>query len=424
MLRRIGFVAATSVALFLTSGTFAAVRLTYTMTGGSVPLVWPSSSFPIRYRIDRRLATAIAATPDVIDRAFNAWSTVTEANLSFQPEGAIDGVKAGFDQHNSISMIDGLYKDQGFIAVTTNWYDDQGHMTEADIQLDPSVLGGTYNVQQTVEHEVGHLLGLDHSAVLTSVMYPYVNRGGTALLDSDDRVAITSVYPKINPTLAGATLSGRVVGDQGGVFAAQVVAVSDRGEPVATSLTNPSGEFLLQPVPAGTYRLYAEPLDGPVDPRNLAGVWRDAKVVSFPTQFLGGAPMRVEDGRVYGNLILTVNGAPVRLNPKWIGACAQNHVDLSLTSAPVTIKPGQTLTIAVGGDGFTSGMTTFEVLNPSIKRVSECQYASNYVFATFTIEPDASPGSAVILVRSGNETATLTGALRVDGPNRARAVHS
>jgi hypothetical protein len=280
-------------------------------------------------------------------------------------------------------------------------------------------------VQQPLEHEIGHLLGLDHSAVLTSVMYPYVGKDGMPDLDSDDKIAIANLYPRADQTLTGATLKGRVVGNDGGIFAAQVVAVNNHGEPVATGLTDASGEFVLQAVPGGTYRLYAEPLDGPVDPRNLAGVWRGAKTISFPTRFVAGAPLVIENGKVYGNLLINDSGAPVRLNPKWVGASPGQTADFALLSMPSVIRPGQSVSIAVGGDGFTSGMTTFEVMNPGVKRIGDFRYASNFVYATFQIEPNATSGSSVILVTSGNESATLTGALRIDGgspPTRIRLV--
>src|SRR6185369_949059 len=172
-------------------------------------------------------------------------------------------------------------------------------------------------------------------------------------------------------------------------------------------LSDANGDFVLQAVPDGTYRVYAEPLDGPVDPRNLAGVWRDAKVTSFATRFAGGAPIRVVSGNVYGNLNINNAGAPVRLNPKWIGVTQGTSADFALVSMPSTARPGQTISVAVGGDGFTSGMTTFDVLNPAVKRISDFHYAANFAYATFQVASDAPSGSSVILVTSGNESATL-----------------
>jgi hypothetical protein len=58
-------------------------------------------------------------------------------------------------------------------------------------------------------------------------------------------------------------------------------------------------------------------------------------------------------------------------------------------------------------------MTTFEVPNPSFHRVSDFRYAGNYVSANYRIDDDAAASSSVVLVKSGNESAALTGALRV-----------
>jgi hypothetical protein len=400
---------------------FAAVRLTYDFGGKATPVAWPASAFPLQYTVDRRVADKFGI--DTIDRAFSAWTSVPDANITFHDNGVSDVARAGQDGVSTVTMLDGLFKDQGFIAVTTNWYDTNGSMTEADIQIDSSQVGTTYPALATIEHEVGHFLGLDHSPVLSAVMYPYVCKNSPSALDSDDRIAIAAVYPKVDPTSAGATLTGRIIADGSGIFAAQVVAVNDQGEPVATALSDSTGDFVLEGVPDGTYRVYAEPLDGPVQPSNLDGIYRGAKVTSFATRFVAGAPMTVKSGSVYGNLVVDASGPPVQLNPKYAGlATSPSGSDVSLTAATVSVKPGSTVTIAIGGDGFTSGMTTFQVLNPSVKRTSDFRYGANYVYATFQVGLDATGGSSSVLVTSGNDTAALTGAVRIDGSPRARAV--
>jgi len=415
---RMTLLAVVIVALAVPS--FAAVRLTYDLPGGAVPVYWPASAFPLPYQIDRRAADMLSAA--TIDRAFADWTTVPEANVSFKSLGVADGALAGKDGRNTVSMVDDLFANQHFIGMTTNWYDTEGRMTEADIQIDPMAVRGKYNVQLLIEHEVGHLLGLDHSAVISSVMYPFVGFGSSVALDSDDRLGIASVYPRVDPA-AGATLMGQVTDDNGGVFAAQVVAVNESGAPVATGLTKANGEFSLTGLPTGSYRVYAEPLDGPVNAANLSGVWRQAKVVSFPTRFAQGGRMHVDAGKFYGNINVSSAGAPVTLNPKSIGAFLPGSTNMSLNASPVTLNAGQTMDLAVGGDGFTSGMTTFEVLNPGFSRISDFHYAGNFTYATFHVAASAPPGSAVVLVTSGNDSATLTGALRVLGTGgRARAV--
>jgi hypothetical protein len=253
-------------------------------------------------------------------------------------------------------------------------------------------------------------------------MFPHVTRGNDELaFDTDDRLAIAATYPKSDPSLLGATLQGRVLGDRGAIFAAQVVAVNDRGAPVATALTDNTGGFTIVGLPAGAYRLYAEPLDGPMKTSDLRGVWRDASTVSFPTQFYGET-LRVENGKVYGNLVLSANGGQARLNPQLIGSAPVGTNGFSLSREVVVVKPGQTFDLAVAGDGFTSGMTELDILNPAFRRVSDYRYAADYVSATYTVDANAGAGSAVILVKSGNESATLTGALRIHRTARGRAV--
>lgn len=421
-----------ALAVFLLAATvvpaLAATRLTYAIDGSPKAVFWPASSLPLKYQIDQRVVQAMPDAQAIIERAFAAWESIPDANLTFQNGGVASSLRAINDSKNVITLSDDLFKDQGCIALTTYTFDTSGstpgRLTDADIQLDAALFRGDYNAQMAIEHEIGHMIGLDHSAVLSAIMYPYVSKGaGSPSLDSDDRVAIANAYPKPGDALVGGTLSGRVTGDGGGIFAAQVVAVNERGEPVATALTNSVGEFVVSGLPDGRYRVYAEPLDGPVEVSKLEGVWRQAKLLSFPTQFLEGGPITVSTGKVVGNLVVATNGV-VRLNPKWVGVASANGNDLSLSSTPITLKAGDTVTLAVAGDGFTSGMTEFEVLNPALRRMSDFKWSSNYVTATFAVASNAPTGSAVILVKSGNETATLTGALRIQAGTyqKARAV--
>jgi hypothetical protein len=409
-----------TIAIIAAVPAFGAARLTYFNNGTLIPVAWPEGSFPIRYAIDRRVVQAIPQVAALLDRAGKDWAAIPDANLSFQSLGIVDGASAGKDGRNTVSMADDLFADQKFIALTTNWYDDSGRILEADMQIDPTAVSGGYNLQQLVEHEMGHILGLDHSAVLSSVMYPYIGTGTTVGLDSDDRVAISTAYAKTKPA-SGATLEGRVYGDDGGIYAAQVVAENDEGEPVVTALSDKNGNFSLQGVPAGTYRIYAEPLDGPFNIQNLSGSWQSAKVTSFPTQFAGGGALRVEDGRIYGNLNVDGSGS-VRLNPKWIGAWAAGSDSVTLQAMPATLHAGSTMTLGIGGDGFTSGMTTFDVPNPGFHRISDFKWAGNYVSATFQIDASTPAGSLVVMVKSGNESAALTGALRIEPTTRSRGV--
>jgi hypothetical protein len=402
------------LALALSVPALAATRLTYDIQGTPTALAWAPSSFPLPYELDQRLSAMNPNATAMIDRAFASWAAVSATSVRFEPRGVTDRITDTSAGRVVVSVADELFRDQGALAITTYTFDNTtGTLTDADILVDPSLFSGKFNLMMAMQHEIGHVLGLDHSGVISSVMYPYVTNGdNVSAFDSDDRIAIAMAYPKDDPTLTGATLTGRVMGDSGGIFGAQVVAVNEHGQPVATELTSANGEFTLGGIPPGRYRLYAEPLDGPVDPQSLRGTWRAVQGTTFSTQFFGNQAITVEDGKVYGNLFVTAVGGS-QLNPRWIGACASTSHAISLGSTAAVVSPGDTVKLAVGGDGFTSGMTQFEVMNPGFRRVSDYQWSANYVTADFAIEPNADVGSAVVLVRSGNDVATLTGALRV-----------
>lgn len=397
--------------------------MTYDIKGAATAIAWAPASFPLRYEVDQRVAQLTPGAVAMVDRAFAAWAAIPDTNLRFESQGVAEGLTS--TDHTGrvvVSIADDLLRGQGAIALTAYTYDTEtGHMLDADIRIDPSLFDGKVNAQQALAHEVGHVLGLDHSAVISATMYPYVGSGGTpAELDSDDRIAIATMYPVSDPALLGATLQGRVTGDSGGIFAAQVVAVSADGQPVSTVLTNATGDFTITGIPPGRYRLYAEPLDGPVVVGALQGTWRTAKTESFPTEFFG-PPIDVESGRVYGNLLLNAAGA-VTLNPRLIGITPADKIEVSLTSKPVQARPGDTVRLTISGDGFTSGMTTFEVLNPAFRRISDYDWWGGAVSATYAVDANARSTSAVILVTSGREEAALTGALRVYRAAKTRSV--
>ncbi|MGH9689412.1 MAG: matrixin family metalloprotease, partial [Candidatus Acidiferrales bacterium] len=112
---------------------------------------------------------------------------------------------------------------------------------------------GAYDLESLLTHELGHWLGLDHSAVWRAMMFPYAPPPGQflgsrptaqspdALLSDDDRAGVRLLYPDPDDIVDVGSIRGRVLpanpfalvttpapyagGSVTGIYGAHVVAV-------------------------------------------------------------------------------------------------------------------------------------------------------------------------------------------------------
>ena len=172
---------------------------------------------------------------------------------------------------------------------------------------------GAYDLESLLTHELGHWMGLDHSAVIRAMMFPFAPPPGQYLgyrpdgsvpdgpLADDDRTGIRAQYPDPNDTAHVGAIRGRVVPANPfalaalaapspgsavtGMVGTHVVAVdADTGSVIAGTLAgcscNPAnpptqfdGSFDLERLPVGhSYNLYAEPLVGLAVPGDFSNV--------------------------------------------------------------------------------------------------------------------------------------------------------
>jgi hypothetical protein len=85
-------------------------------------------------------------------------------------------------------------------SVVTTDYPKPLHFDDSETWVDGAVAGGL-DIETVAVHELGHLLGLKHSAVAGTVMWPTVSYNSTLrTLQPDDLAGIRALYP---PSLAG-----------------------------------------------------------------------------------------------------------------------------------------------------------------------------------------------------------------------------
>ncbi|MCX6623521.1 MAG: matrixin family metalloprotease, partial [Acidobacteria bacterium] len=152
-----------------------------------------------------------------------------------------------------------------------------------DLRSRPSFGEGFF---QTVVHEFGHALGLQHT-MTSATMSTEVTRGTSKgkPLAVDDIAGISGLYPSRTYGLSTGSISGRVTMGGDPVNLASVVSISFGGVAVS-ALTNPDGTYRIDGIPVGSgYMVYAHPLPPALSGESYPAAIEppvDAQGVTFP----------------------------------------------------------------------------------------------------------------------------------------------
>ena len=277
------------------------------------PSRWNFGGFPVQWNLNSAHNSNVSGTRTVeqaMQASFAPWTGLTVANVAVS-EGASSSVSQETAPHPGVNLVCFVCSDADFtkdsttLAVTLTTTADRvgesdehggttlfvGQLIHADILFNPATTYSTdgscgancQDLQTVATHEIGHFLGLSHSAVIRSVMFP-ANSGETTL-SYDDIAGIAYLYGSGGPASACANLgciSGTVRNSSAaGVFEAHVFAESTTGalftnfgatarkSPIGT-FTRPDGTYLITGLPPDSYTVTAEPLDGPMTATDLS----------------------------------------------------------------------------------------------------------------------------------------------------------
>ena len=129
-----------------------------------------------------------------IQRSIQAWQSAADIQISTEPSDKQSVSPAGL-AGDTVSLITIAQTPENVLffskdsdsasAKTRIFFNRGGYITEADIVLNPfqqfSTDGtfGTFDLESTLTHEIGHLLGLRHSGVFGATMAESFARMGT-----------------------------------------------------------------------------------------------------------------------------------------------------------------------------------------------------------------------------------------------------
>lgn len=325
IIRRSVVVVALLAAVLAPRSAAAYLNLSVDLRGQTVRLRW--SSNPIRWFASNRGVPGVSASDFQMAaaRAFATWQAVPTASLSTQFVGftsaspfADDSIPTlGFENRPDLDRVLGA---TGFVLDIVT-----GEIVESDIFFNSTFSWSVaasgnptaFDVQSVATHEIGHFLGLGHSAlgeteprpdggrrVLASgaVMFPIsFGRGNTAdrELQPDDIAGISDLYPSATFRAQTGVLHGHVLRGGRPVFGAHVIAFNPAtGQSIAGFVLGDDGAFQIAGLTPGPHVIRVEPLDdGDVDSFFDGNVDANFSVTFYDRLFVapkGGAGEQVD----------------------------------------------------------------------------------------------------------------------------------
>jgi hypothetical protein len=366
-----------------------------------------------------------------VRRALARWSNLSNINFvvtwsnvtSVSPADAGDGI--------SLVTIADTPENEAFNSDTTTgrtrvFFDPEtGNIAEADVSINPhpraddgtqlqfSTDGtpGTYDLEATFTHEIGHLLGLDHSAVLSSTMQGRQAYNGTfglpalteRTLSEDDRQKVRSLYgPKVRlGRVEGRLTDNRVAGILTPLNGVNVWAENvANGRVIASDVTAEDGSYKLEGLVPGQYRV-------------IVAAGSDAqKFRSF--ELSNQVTVKADVATPLSSNL--VPPQPSVLNPRMIGLNAE------LSTVALPLAPGKRVKIYLGGEGVDQVPGTSIAINSPYFTVDPASLAREQIAAPFPIvsidlqvAANAPFGDYTLRLQSNSgETAFVPGAITID----------
>ena len=369
-------------------------------------------------------------------RALMRWSTLASINfvVTWSPAMSVSPAEGG----DGISLITvaATPENESFNSDSTTgrtrvfYNPETGAIAEADISINPrpraedgtelqfSTDGtpGTYDLEATFTHEIGHLLGLEHSAVLASTMQSRQAFNGTfglpalteRTLSEDDRQKIRSLYGPARHLgrIEGRLVDNRITGTLTPLNGVNVWAENiATGRVIASDVTADDGSYELEGLVPGQYRVM-------VSSTSSSDTSAPSKFRSF--ELANQLAVKADAATPLNNSIVPAQTAT--LQPKMIGMNAE------LSTVALPLEPGKRVKLYLGGEGVDQVPGTSIIVNSPFFTVDPASLTREQLGTSFPVisvdlqvAPNAPFGDySIRLQLNSGETAYVPGGITVD----------
>jgi hypothetical protein len=438
-----------------------AYTLQYTSSSATTQVHWPTTT--IRVSLSSSLsnppAFVHATGPQCVlaaRRALSRWALASNIQFVVTTDDPHQDVNLPGTNGDGVSLITiadtptnrTFFGNQGLRPGKTSIiFDSNGNIVEADIAVNPTATRldasgqevgsffstdgtfGSYDLESTFTHEIGHMLGLEHSGEVAATMQPRQGANGTfnlpnftaRTLASDDVAGIRAIY---GPRAGLGQIAGRATYVGGNAaFGAHVFAEdAATGRVVAGNIALSDGRYRIDSMPPGQYRVVVERLDEPVSANQIAsnaGGYAGLSLTSttpFLTTEAGTVSVVADAASAFD---VSVPGGQPPFNPSFIGMVSSDQSS-QLSTVAVPVVPGRPMTVLVGGDNLDL-ITQVSITSPFFSQPTNVQHLNFGIpVISFDVTPNilTPPGEYdVRLQSSSGQVAYVSGGLTVDLPN-------